>query len=290
MPTHNDAQIAEWNGEQGQRWAQQQRTLDAMIGPFGDAALQAAAAQPGEQVIDIGCGCGSTTLTLARAVGPSGQVLGVDVSQPMLAIARAAAADAAAASPASARAALSFIEADAATAALPLGQDLLFSRFGLMFFDAPAAALRHLRGALREGGRCAFVCWRTPRDNPWAMVPLMAARKALDITPPPADPLAPGPFAFADDVRLRGLLVEAGFSDIDIQRCDATIAIGATPRAAAEHSLNLGPASRLAREVGPAFHARIVDAIEQALVPLAAADRTVGLSGSTWVVTASRSA
>ena len=207
MTAPNAAQIAEWNGEQGQRWVQLQQQMDRMIEPFGDAALQAAAPRPGERVLDIGCGCGSTTLALARAVGSSGQVLGVDVSQPMLAAAQRLAA-------AAPELSLRFVEADAATAALPHGQDLLFSRFGLMFFDQPAAALRHLRRALRPGGRCAFVCWRAPRDNPWAMAPLMAARKALGITPPPADPHAPGPFALADEQRLHGLLSEAGFGGI----------------------------------------------------------------------------
>jgi ubiquinone/menaquinone biosynthesis C-methylase UbiE len=245
--------------------------------------LRAATAQPGEQAIDIGCGCGSSSLALAHAVGPTGRVLGVDVSAPMLDVARAAA-------PASGSAPVEFIEADAATATLPKGRDLLFSRFGLMFFDEPAPALRHLRGTLRAGGRCAFVCWRTPRDNPWAMLPLQAARQALGIVPPPADPLAPGPFAFADDTRLHGLLAEAGFSDIDIQRCDAAVALGGTLRAAAAHIVKVGPVSRLAREVGPDLAPRVAEAIEQALAPRVAADGSVSLGGSTWVVTATHRA
>ena len=175
----NAEQIADWNGDQGQRWVDYQALLDRMIEPFGAAALRAAAAQPGERVLDVGCGCGSTSLQLARAVGPQGSVLGVDISRPMLQAARRRAE----AEPALR---VTFTEADASAAALPAGHDLLYSRFGLMFFDAPAAALRHLRGALRPGGRCAFVCWRAPRDNPWAMAPLMAARQALGINPPPA--------------------------------------------------------------------------------------------------------
>jgi SAM-dependent methyltransferase len=276
---HNEAQIAEWNGTLGQRWVAFQPQLDRMIAAFGDAALRAAAAQPGECVLDIGCGCGSSSLALAEAVGPQGRVLGVDISQPMLAVARQRGAAAGAGS-------LSFIEADASEFNLPAGQDLLFSRFGLMFFDAPAAALRHLRGALRAGGRCAFVCWRAPRDNPWAMAPLMAARKALGITPPPADPLAPGPFAFADGARLHGLLAEAGFDGIEVQRFDAPIHLGSSARDAAAHSLQIGPVSRLAGEAGPAHEPALVTAIEQALAPHAAADGSVSLSGSTWLVRA----
>ena len=279
MSTHNDAQIAEWNGTLGQRWVAFQPQLDRMIGAFGQAALRAAAAQPGERVLDIGSGCGSSSLALAQAVGPRGRVLGVDVSQPMLAVARQRAASADAAQ-------LSFVEADASTAVLPAGQDLLFSRFGLMFFDAPADALGHLRGALRAGGRCAFVCWRAPRDNPWAMAPLMAARQALGVTPTPADPLAPGPFAFADGERLRGLLAEAGFEAIEIQRFDAPIHLGPSAREAAEHGLQIGPVSRLAGEAGPARQATLVAAIERVLAPHAAADGSVSLPGSTWLVSA----
>ena len=275
----NAEQIADWNGDQGQRWVDYQALLDRMIEPFGAAALRAAAAQPGERVLDVGCGCGSTSLELARAVGPQGSVLGLDISRPMLQAARGLAA----AQPALR---VSFAEADASSAALPTGHDLLYSRFGLMFFDAPAAALRHLRGALRPGGRCAFVCWRAPRDNPWAMAPLMAARQALGINPPPADPLMPGPFAFADEQRLRGLLADAGFSAVDVKRFDAPAASGASAREAALNSLQIGPVSRLAREAGPAHTDRLVDAVERALAPLAAADGSIALAGSTWVVTA----
>ena len=275
----NADQIAEWNGVLGQRWAAQQREIDAIVGPFGAAALQAAAAQPGERVVDIGCGCGDTTFALAQVVGAQGSALGVDISQPMLAVARARAAEAKLPQ-------LAFAEADASAADLPADCDLLFSRFGVMFFDEPAAALARLRRALRTGGRCVFVCWRAPRDNPWAMAPLMAARQALGINPPPADPLMPGPFAFADEQRLRSLMAEAGFAAVDVQRFDAPAASGASAREAAQNSLQIGPVSRLAREVGPAHTDMLVDAIERALAPLAAADGSIALAGSTWVVTA----
>jgi ubiquinone/menaquinone biosynthesis C-methylase UbiE len=279
VTAHNAEQIADWNGDQGRRWVEFQRELDRMIEPFGHAALSAAAAQPGERVLDIGCGCGSASLALAQAVAPQGRVLGVDISRPMLDAARRLAASHPALP-------LEFVETDAAAATLAGAQDLLFSRFGLMFFDQPAAALRHLRGALRPGGRCAFVCWRAPRDNPWAMAPLVAARQALNIHPPPADPLAPGPFAFADEQRLRALMAEAGFDAVEMQRIDAPIALGASAREAARHCLQIGPVSRLAREAGAAQEPLILDAIERALAPQAAADGSIGLAGSTWVVRA----
>jgi hypothetical protein len=159
-----------------------------------------------------------------------------------------------------------------------------------MFFSQPSVAFSHLRKSLRKGGRCVFACWRTPRDNAWAMTPLSAARKALDITPPPSDPEAPGPFAFANEERLRTILSDAGFDNIDAQRFDAAIFLGATPRAAAEGSVQMGPVSRLVRETGVESLPIIVDAIERTLAPLAAPNGHVSLNGSTWIVAATNPA
>jgi SAM-dependent methyltransferase len=279
MSTDNSQQIAEWNGAVGRHWVAMQRELDRTVAPFGDAALEVAAPQPGDRVIDIGCGCGDTSIAIARRVGPAGAVLGIDVSEPMLEVARSRAASANLAQ-------LSFQKDDASQAALPTNVDLLFSRFGVMFFGEPAGAFRHLRKALRPGGRCVFVCWRAPRENPWAMAPLAAARTAIGVTPPPADPHAPGPFAFADKERLRAILSAAGFEAIDVQRCDVPLTLGATARAAAEFAVQTGPVSRFVREVGVERLPVILDAIERALAPLASTNGHVSLNGSTWIVSA----
>jgi SAM-dependent methyltransferase len=279
MSVGNAEQIAEWNGSLGQRWAEMQREIDAIVVPFGEAAMKAAAPQQGERVIDIGCGCGDTSIELARRVGSAGTVLGVDVSKPMLEVGRSRAALERCAN-------LSFRDADASEAQLPDNTDLLFSRFGVMFFHQPSAAFLHLRTALRAGGRCVFACWRTPRDNPWAMTPLAAARKAMNLTPTPADPTAPGPFGFADDERLRTILSNAGYGGIDLLRFDAQIFLGSTPRAAAGTALRLGPTARLVREVGAEHEAVILDAVEAALMPMAAPDGGVSLNGSAWIVSA----
>jgi len=279
MPADNSEQIAEWNGALGQRWVAMRQEIDRIVVPFGDAALKAAAPQRGERAIDIGCGCGDTAIEIARMVGATGSVLGLDVSQPMLAVARSRGALANCAH-------LAFREGDASEAALPANIDLLFSRFGVMFFSQPSPAFSHLRQSLRAGGRCVFVCWRAPRDNPWAMTPLSAARAAMGVTPGPADPNAPGPFAFADEERLRAVLSGGGFGDIDVQRFDAAISLGATPRFAAENVVQVGPVSRLVREMGVEHLPIIVDAVERALTPLAAPDGHVSLNGSTWIVSA----
>jgi len=281
MASANEDQIAEWNGALGHGWAAMQKEIDGIVGPFGEEALKAAAARSGERVVDIGCGCGDTSIRLARSVGERGSVLGVDVSRPMLDVARARAAQE------RLDGTLSFVDADASAAALPSALDLLYSRFGVMFFDQPSQAFTHLRQSLRVGGRCVFVCWRAPSDNPWAMAPLVAARKALNVTPAPADPTAPGPFAFADEGRVRGILADAGFRNVTVDRFDTQVVLGPSPRAAAEGSLRIGPTARLAREVGEQHSHTILRAVESALAPFAASDGPVRLTGSTWIVSAS---
>jgi SAM-dependent methyltransferase len=260
-----------------------QREIDRVVVPFGDAALKAAAPKLGERVIDIGCGCGDTSIEIARTVGEVGAVLGIDVSRPMLEVARARGT-------LERLAHLVFREGDASEAELPANTELLFSRFGVMFFSQPSQAFSHLRKSLRTGGRCVFVCWRAPRDNAWAMAPLSAARTAMGVTSTPADPDAPGPFAFADEEKLRAILSGAGFGAIDVQRFDATLSLGATPRSAAESTVQIGPVSRLVRELGVKHLPVILDAVERALALLAAPDGHVNLNGSAWIVSATNPA
>ena len=283
MSADNSEQIAEWNGATGQQWVEKQREVDAIIVPFGEAALEAAAPQSGERVIDVGCGCGDTSIAIARIVGERGTVLGVDVSRPMLAVARSQGEQARSRN-------LAFLEADASVARLPTQVDLLFSRFGVMFFSQPSPAFSHLRRSLRPGGRCAFVCWRAPRDNPWAMAPLSAAREAMNVAPPQTDPNAPGPFAFADDNRLRAIMADAGFVDATVRRFDVSLLLGASPRDAAERSMRIGAASRFVREVGVDHLSTILVAVERALAQLAEPDGEVRLNGSSWIVSATNPA
>ncbi len=280
MTGQNDQQIADWNGVVGEQWAAEQERTDELIRPFGEAGLQAADVRTGERVIDVGCGCGDTSLALASLVGTSGAVLGVDVSAPMLAVARRRA---------SSISQLRFEEADASRAALPGSQDLLYSRFGVMFFDDPVGAFAHMRKALNPNGRLSFVCWQAPRDNPWASVPVQAARRALSLAPAPADPHAPGPFAFADAARVKGILSDAGFRSVVAEGFEAPVKVGSTPRSAAEASARMGPMGRIAREAGPEKLPLILEAVEAALKPLAAADGQVALPGQVWVVTAKAS-
>ncbi len=277
MAGDNTLQVEDWNGAVGERWAAEQERTDQLIRAFGDAALTAARASLGERVLDVGCGCGDTSLALANSVGPTGKVLGVDVSAPMLAVASRRA---------SALSNLTFAEADASTASLPGPFDLLYSRFGVMFFDAPVPAFRHLHSAMRPTGRLAFVCWQMPADNPWAALPAQTARRIAGEAPR-SDPHAPGPFAFGDRDRVSGILTDAGFRNIAIDGFTSPMYLGSSPRSAAEGAVRIGPASRVARDAGPEKLPAIIDAIEAALTPHKSDDGSVSLPGKTWVVTAS---
>lgn len=277
MTDRNAAQIADWNGAVGQRWAAEQETLDVLIRPFGEAVLAAARPAPGEKALDIGCGCGETSLALGRAVGPSGQVLGVDVSAPMLDVARRRATSVAN---------VTFVQADASQVRLPEGFSLLFSRFGVMFFDAPADAFARMGEALAPGARLAFVCWQAAAQNPWATVPARVALAAAGLPAPQTDPRAPGPFAFADTEYVTGLLERAGFSSVHTRAVEAPMHLGNTVAEAALSALRIGPASRIAREAGPDAFPQLLAAVESALAPLAGAGGEVALPGRTWVFTA----
>jgi SAM-dependent methyltransferase len=225
-------------------------------------------------VLDMGCGTGRYFQALRRVKS----LAGIDVSRPMLELA----ARRGAAVPQ-----LSFRQGDASVVALPANHDLIFSRFGIMFFDDPAAAFVNLKSWLAPGGRLAFCCWRSARDNPWATIGAIAVREALGLEAPAFDPYAPGPFAFAEIDRLRGLIQAAGFDAFNAIAFDSAIAMGASTQEAAEMMTRTGPASRIIREAGEHTRPDAVAAIEKALEPLAAADGSVALMGAIWVVSAS---
>lgn len=273
----NADQIEYWNGKVGETWVRMQERMDRALTPVTGALLSLAAPAPGEHVLDIGCGAGETTLALDAAVGEEGSALGLDISAPLLDRARQRAEEL--------QSKAGFVLADAATWNEEAGFDLIVSRFGVMFFDDPQAAFANLHGLAREGGRIVFACWQPASENLWATLPLQVLAHLLPAQPP-ADPHAPGPFAFADPERVAGLLESAGWQDVAFHELPFAMVVGEgeDPVAAAVHfNLRIGPAARAVRDAG----------IEEAAKPLLAEalggwhrDGVVALPGAVWLVTA----
>jgi len=226
-----------WDGPTGQKWVEHQADMDRNLTDANAGVLRLAAAKPGERVLDIGCGAGQTSYLLAAAVGPGGHVTGVDISSPLLGAARSHA-------PKNAE----FIHADAAFHSFKPEYDLIFSRFGVMFFDDPAEAFTNIHKAAKPGARLAFVCWRPVPENQWVIAPAMAAQPFLPPSPPP-DPLAPGPFAFADPKRVEAILTKAGFKNLKIEKLDGHMHLGNSAAEAAYQMTQIGPLSRALNEV-----------------------------------------
>jgi SAM-dependent methyltransferase len=274
----NADQLAYWNGPAGERWRARQQDQDTLLAPIADLLMRRAAPSPGEVVIDVGCGCGSTTLELARRVAPGGRVLGVDISAPMLARAR----ERAPAGPG-----IEFIEADAtAYPFAPAAADLLFSRFGVMFFAQPRKSFANLRQGLRGGARLAFACWREPQHNPWLMLPLEEACRHVP-RPAPASPEEPGPFAFADERRVRDILVGAGFEAVSLEAIELSldVGIGRGLDCAVETAIGIGPVTRALEDQPEELRSAAAASIRTALARYQSGN-AVCLPGSIWLVTA----
>ena len=274
----NADQIAFWNGPGGQHWVDRQQSQDIVFAPISELLIDRAHASAGERVVDVGCGCGDISVLLAQKVGPTGQVLGIDVSAPMLERARQIAPRALP---------VSFVLADATVYPFePAGFDLLASRFGVMFFADPVLSFANLRRALRPSGRLVFACWKEPRENPFFMAPLQAAYKHVPKLPQ-LSPEDPGPFSFASEQRVRRILGEAGFREIMMEPCKLLLdpAVGRGLDVAVQSALEIGPAARALADQPPAVVSAAANSIREALAPFAKGERIL-LPASIWIVTA----
>jgi SAM-dependent methyltransferase len=278
----NAEQITYWNDTAGPKWVALEEMLDEQIRGLGEAAMDRVGIDRGARVLDVGCGTGQTSLELGRRVGPDGRVTGVDISTPMLDRARQRARAAGASH-------VTFVAADAQTQRFGPGTaDVVFSRFGVMFFADPVTAFANLHAALRPCGRLGFVCWQSLPDNPWMAVPAMAAAQHVAL-PLPASPDAPGPFAFADAARVRDILARAGFTGVEIADHRTTLTVGGsgTLDRAVDFMLQIGPAGRALHEASPELRAMVAAAVREALAPYHTAEG-LRMPSAAWLVTAAR--
>lgn len=271
----------DWAGEMGLKWLANLAVFEEMIAPIGEAFMAHADFQPGETVIDLGCGGGATTVAIAEAIAPSGTVSGVDISPDLVVAAEQRAIGVGAKN-------LEFLCADAASVVLPAAPyDRLFSRFGSMFFDEPFSAFANLHRLVRKGGRVDLAVWGAPRENPWMMEMIGVVKKHVEI--PAGIPRAPGPFAFEDLEYLGEILDESGFRNVDIVAHEGLQPVGgagATPEKALEFAFAAPAVGRSLKDKDEA----IIRAVSQELIDHFAQYHVPGqgvmMKGKVWFVSA----
>lgn len=280
MTIANPAQFESWNGDSGTRWVARADERDAVLAPVADALIAAADPAPATRVLDLGCGCGATTLAAASRVGAAGTATGIDLSGPMLELARRRAAQAAAAN-------ADFVHGDAQNHPFePDSFDRAISRFGTMFFADPTAAFANIAAALRPGGRLCLATWQPLAANEWLVVPGTALLRHTEL---PASPDGPGMFAQSDPGTVTATLSAAGLVDIELEPVGVTFTLGPMDEAV-DYLADSGPGRLLLEAIpeGAARDAALAD-VRDAL-----ADHThdgqVQLAGGIWLITATRRA
>ena len=275
LQEYDDEQAKLWNGAGGHAWVETQDVLEHVLKPFEGLLLDAVPRTPRAHVLDVGCGTGDTTLAIARALGPGGSSVGIDISNPMIAAARARVERESIGA--------TFIVGNAQTYRFaPAGFDAIVSRFGVMFFSDPVAAFGNLRRAATEGGRLRFIAWRSPAENPFMTT---AERAAAPLLPdlPPRKRDAPGQFAFANGDRVRSILEESGWKAIEIH--PANVECGLPESELVRYLTRLGPVGLTLQGADAQTRAKVVDAIRPAFDPFVRGDE-VRFTAACWLVDA----
>ena len=278
--------VEAWNTVLYDKFRRFQHLLVAGLSRHSDAAFERCTFGPGERVLDVGCGFGDSTRTIARRVAPGGEAVGLDCASNFI-------DDATEAARAEGVANARFFVADAQWDDLRGPYDHAFARFGTMFFDAPGAAMRNVLQALRPGGSFTQIVWRRREDNPWLhdaelrvkeIVPVVSHEETDQVH------CGPGPFSMAGPDMVSGMLAGVGFERVSFERYDCEICIGRDLADAIEFAMALGPAGeiiRLAGEEGEKRRPQVVEALADALSRYVRADG-VWAPSSTWFVGARR--
>jgi SAM-dependent methyltransferase len=274
---------AYWNGDDSREWVTHPQRFDEMLAPFGAAVLERARLSNGHCSLDVGCGNGAMTIETAQRVAPDGAAVGVDLSEPMLRIARDRATQAAATG-------ASFVVADAQVDDLGVPFDAIVSRFGIMFFEDPDAAFANLASALAPDGVVSFACWAPALENPWVAVPMAAIIEAVG--PPPGglpEPDQPGPFRYADPAALLDSLERAALVDAAAEKLETTVLVGGrgTLDEAQSFVENGGMMRAVLGDLSDEERARALTAVRASLEPYAT-DDGVRMGAAAWLVTARR--
>ena len=249
-----------WSRLAGPKWVDRQASMDVLFQPVLDAVLEAADLRQSNDVLDVGCGTGASTIAAAQTTG-DGQATGIDISEPLLARARERAED---------LPNVTFLHADAANHVFDGDAfDRLISRFGVMFFADPAAAFANLRSAMRPSAQVAFAAWGQIPENPFFTLPARIAKSVIGPVPK-SDPDAPGPFAFRDPDRVRDILRQAGFVGVQCDTRQMDLFSDEDAAGLAVQMCDIGPAHAALRhhEAPEAQRKALLEALTEALVPL----------------------
>lgn len=267
-----------WKQEGGRKWVEHIDATETSLQAFNEILLEHASINSGEHVLDVGCGGGVNSMEIARRVGVNGKVRGVDISGPILDVAR---------SRSEGLVNLEFIEGDAALMDLSAGDyDMVFSRFGVMFFSDPIAAFKNLQNSLKTKGRMVFLCWRSLQDNPWMSIPAQAVFSVVEPRNPAPDPLAPGPFSLAESGRIQEILSGAGLKIDKLKAIDVTMELGPMSETV-EYFMQMGPAAAALVDAGAEMKQAASEAIRDALSQFEI-NGVINPPAAAWIVIAGR--
>ena len=281
MEDKNIKQRQFWSGAGGDVWVNKQREMDIMLNPLGDRVIERLDLKSDAKIIDIGCGCGATTLEIAKKI-TQGEILGVDISEPMLDKAAETAREMSLSN-------ISFEVKDVQVDVMPQNYfDVAFSRFGVMFFEDPFEAFKNIHSSLKEDGLLSFVCWQNASLNPWQSLSIQVIKEFLDL-PAPA-PKSPGPFAFEDKTYLEEILRESGFKGLEIldNQEDIVMFSGKSIREACKDYLTINPVvTEMLKNSKPELTEEILEAL---VIKFSNFHQNDGLlfPSATWIVTAKK--